>query len=152
MKTGPEQFSALGASDESGRGWRKLTNFSGETSPPPSTWEGGQVGDGIKGALAPAQLSTPLEASPAILTVSLVSVGQQQQACDRRSPVGQNVAGVASQGGRRYHSWIGFSCSTFPSRRAQVTLLRDGCHGIETEQTTILSCSILSWDHILVCV
>ena len=49
MQRGPEGFSASGACDESGRGWRKLTNFSGETSPSPSTREGGWAGEPYKG-------------------------------------------------------------------------------------------------------
>nr|KAF6304820.1 hypothetical protein mPipKuh1_009273 [Pipistrellus kuhlii] len=78
----PEKPCACG---KSGRGWRTLTHFSGGMSLLPSTYEISKSGTNIKGALAPAQLSIPLEAHPAIPPVGLLHVqlrmSQQNQCC-----------------------------------------------------------------------
>lgn len=66
----------------------------------------------IKGTQAPAQLSVPLEASAAILTVSQVSVSWQNQGWDQGSPTGQNMAGGGQPGGCRYHLCAGFNRTT----------------------------------------
>lgn len=66
---------------------------------------GKEVGPGnhIKGTLAPAQLRTPLEASAAIPTVSLVSISWEDWGWHQGYPAHQKVARVASLGGCMDH-------------------------------------------------
>lgn len=86
-----------------------------------------RLGNGIKGTSAPAQLSTPLEASPAGPTVSLVSVCWQNQAWDLGPPTGQNVAGGGQPEGVQGSLVCRIQLDHCPSGGAQVTVLRARC-------------------------
>lgn len=129
MKRDPEGFSASGACDESGKGWKKLTNLSGETSPSSSSRAGGWAGEPYKGTLAPAQLSTALEASTSVPTVSLVSTSWEPWDWHCTLECGC----VASLGGCVDHSQTGFRWTPCLSRWTQVTMLTDICHGMEIQ-------------------
>lgn len=86
-----------------------------------------RLGNGIKGTSAPAQLSTPLEASPAGPTVRLVSVCWSNQAWDLGPPIGQNVAGDGQPEGVQGSLTCRIQLDHCPSGGAQVTVLRARC-------------------------
>ena len=86
-----------------------------------------RLGNGIKDTSAPAQLSTPLEASPAGPTVSLVSVCWLNQAWDLGPPTGQNMAGDGQPEGVQGSLTCRIQLDHCPSGGAQVTVLRARC-------------------------